>query len=237
MKTHCLMNIWFEGPGYISDWMEQHGHTMQVWRLFENPTLPEVEDVDLLLVMGGPMNIYEEGKYPYLAGEKQLIKDCIRAQKFVLGICLGAQLIADVLGEKVFKNGEKEIGWFPLHPDGEEDDYELRPVFPEYFMPFHWHGETFGLPEGARLIGSSAACRNQGFLYDDHVLALQFHLEITPQIVDDLLQHASNDLTAGAYVQSVREIREGLENGPENRAILFELLDRFTEGGQNYSKA
>lgn len=229
MKAHCLMNIGFEGPGCISDWMDQHGFSMQVWKLFEDPTLPEAEDVELLLVMGGPMNVYEEDKYPYLADEKELIRACIRQHKFVLGICLGAQLIADVLGEKVFKNREKEIGWFPMFPFGERDDHKLHPVFPETFMPFHWHGETFGLPEGARLLGSSAACRNQGFLYGDHVLALQFHLEITPQIVDDLLQHAADDLTAGDYVQSVREIKEGLENGPENRAILFSLLDRFTE--------
>lgn len=228
MKAHCLMNIGFEGPGYVSDWIDQHGFSMQVWKLFENPTMPEVEDVDLLLVMGGPMNIYEENEYPYLAEEKQLIHTCILEHKFVLGICLGAQLIAHVLGEKVFKNREKEIGWFPMHPHGKRDDHKLRPVFPETFIPFHWHGETFGLPAGAKLLGSSAVCRNQGFLYGDHVLALQFHLEITPQMVDDLLQHAADDLTQGEYVQSVRAIREGLENGPENRAILFNLLDRFT---------
>ena len=101
MKAHCLMNIGFEGPGYISDWMDRHGHSMQVWKLFENLTLPEVEDIDMLLVMGGPMNIYEKKKHPYLADEKQLIHACIREHKLVLGICLGAQLIADVLGEKV----------------------------------------------------------------------------------------------------------------------------------------
>jgi GMP synthase-like glutamine amidotransferase len=229
MKAHCLMNIGFEGPGYISDWMDRHGHSMQVWKLFENPTLPEVEDIDMLLVMGGPMNIYEKKKHPYLTGEKQLIHACIREHKLVLGICLGAQLIAYVLGEKVFKNSEKEMGWFPMHPHGERGDHFLRPVFPETFVPFHWHGETFGLPEGAKLLGLSAICRNQGFLYGDNVLALQFHLEITPQIVDDLLRHAADDLTPGEYVQSVREIREGLENSPENRAILFNLLDRFTE--------
>jgi len=232
MKAHCLMNIGFEGPGYIADWIDQRGHSMQVWKLYESPSFPEVEDIDLLVLMGGPMNIYEEDRYPYLAAEKELIKACIREHKHVLGICLGAQLCADALGEKVFKNREKEIGWFPVHLDGDSEDHEIRSVFPGTFTPFHWHGETFDLPEGSRLLGSSGACRNQGFQYGKHVLALQFHLEITPQTVDGLLQHASDDLTAGTFVQSVREIKEGLEYCPGNKDILFRLLDRFLEPKQ-----
>ncbi len=227
MRAHCLMNVHFEEPGYIADWMDRQTYSMPVWRLFENPSLPDVEDVDLLVVMGGPMNIYEEERYPFLAGEKELINACIKEHKHVLGICLGAQLIADALGEKVFMNREKEIGWFPTQPGNGNNDHEILSVFPETFTPFHWHGETFNLPEGARMLGSSDACRNQGFLYGDHVLALQFHLEITPQIIEGLLQHASDDLTAGTYVQSVPEIREGLEYCPENKAVLFKLLDRF----------
>lgn len=229
MRAHCMMNISFEGPGYVADWMEQHGHSMEIWRLYENLSLPEIEDIDLLVVMGGPMNVYEEDKYPYLAGEKELINACIRQHKHVLGICLGAQLVADALGKKVFKNREKEIGWFPVHPDGDAEDHEILSVFPGIFTPFHWHGETFDLPGNARMLGSSDACRNQGFLYGNHVLALQFHLEITTQIVEGLLQHAAGDMTAGPYVQSAPEIREGLEYCPENKAVLFQLLDRFME--------
>ncbi len=233
MRVHCLMNIGFEGPGYITDWMDQHGHSMQVWRLYEDLSLPDIEDVDLLVVMGGPMNIYQEDRYPYLTGEKELIKACIREQKQVLGICLGAQLIADALGEKVFKNKEKEIGWFPVHTDGDSEGHEIPPVFPDTFFAFHWHGETFGLPEGARLLGSSMACFNQGFLYGDHVLALQFHLEITPQIVEDLLVHAAGDMRPGDYVQSIPQIREGLVYCPQNRAILFQILNSFLGTVQN----
>ena len=221
------MNIPFEGPGYIIDWMDRHGHAMQVWRLYEDSFLPAVDDIDLLVVMGGPMNIYEEGKYPYLAGEKELIRACIKQHRKVLGICLGAQLIADALGEKIFRNREKEIGWFPVQTDVDAVDREIFLAFPGTFTPFHWHGETFDLPRGAGLLGSSTACRTQGFLFGDHVLALQFHLEITPEIIEGLLKHASADLTEGLFVQPVREIREGLGNCPANRAILFDILDRF----------
>jgi len=227
MKAHCLMNIGFEGPGYIADWMDLRGHFMQVWKLFEDLSFPDIEDVDMLVIMGGPMNIYEEDRYPFLVAEKELIKACIHEQKPVLGICLGAQLIADALGEKVFKNREKEIGWFPVHRDGEPEDNELLQVFPGVFFPLHWHGETFDLPEGANLLGSSAACQTQGFIYRDFVIALQFHLEVTAQLVEGLLQHAAVDLTEGAFVQSVAEIKEGLKFCPENKLMLFQLLDRF----------
>ncbi len=141
---------------------------------------------------------------------KQLIRACIKQHRKVLGICLGAQLIADALGEKIFRNREKEIGWFPVQTDVDAVDREIFLAFPGTFTPFHWHGETFDLPQGAWLLGSSTACRTQGFLFGDHVLALQFHLEITPEIIEGLLKHASDDLTEGLFVHSVREIREGL---------------------------
>jgi GMP synthase-like glutamine amidotransferase len=237
MRAHCLMNIPFEGPGYIIDWMDLRGYDMQVWRLYENPSLPKVEDVDMLVVMGGPMNVYEEEKYSYLAGEKQLINACIKQHKKVLGICLGAQLIADALGEKIFRNKEKEIGWFPVQRHVDALDHEILTGFPGTFTPFHWHGETFDLPQDARMLGSSSACRIQGFLYGDHLLALQFHLEITPEIVEGLLKHASDDMPEGPFVQSVREIREGLEHCPANKAILFQLLDTFMEPVQKHNQS
>ena len=227
MRVHCLMNIAFEGPGYISDWIVQHGHTLEIWRLYEDKSFPDLEEVDMLVVMGGPMNIYEEERYPYLSPEKEFILASIKERKYILGICLGAQLIADALGKKVFKNKEKEIGWFPVQADAGNADDEILAAFPGNFTPFHWHGETFGIPDNARLLGSSDACRNQGFLYGDHVLALQFHLEITPQMVDGLLQHAARDMTPGKYVQTAEEIRKGQKHGRVNREILFRLLERF----------
>lgn len=221
------MNVPFEGPGYILDWLEENGHGLQVWKPYDGYSLPEAEDVDLLVVLGGPMSVYEEDKFPYLAGEKKLIRDCIKLKRKVMGICLGAQLIAEVLGSRVIKNREKEIGWFSVHTQGEYGAPEILSELPEHYMPFHWHGETYDLPGGATLLGSSEACRNQGFIYANHVLALQFHLEVTPGIIEGLLQHASHDLTAGPFVQSEREIRAGLSNCPGNKALLFAVLDRF----------
>jgi GMP synthase (glutamine-hydrolysing) len=212
--------------------MDLNGYSMRIWRLFEDPALPEAEEVDLLVVMGGPMNIYEEDRYPYLNGEKDLIRACIGEHKHVLGICLGAQLISDALGEKVYKNQQKEIGWFPVYKETREDGdggHDIHSVFPDRFTPFHWHGETFALPQDTYPLGSSRACRNQGFLLGEHVLALQFHLEITGSIVESLLVHAAGDMTPGPYVQSAGEIRSGTKHCLENRTLLFQLLDRFLE--------
>ena len=137
-----------------------------------------------------------------------------------MGICLGAQLLADVLGEKPYPNTEKEIGWFPVAGD--------RDILPGTFIPFHWHGETFDLPKGALHLASSLVCRNQAFSYKENVLALQMHIEVTPGLIEGLLEHASDDLTAGDWVQSEDEIRAGLSNSEANRDALFRLLGKFT---------
>ncbi len=214
------MHVSFEGPGYIDDWFNEKGIPLKIWRMYEKTELPEPEEVDFLLIMGGPMNIYEYEKYPYLKAEKHLIKTCIEQDKKVLGICLGAQLVADVLGEKTYPGKEKEIGWFPVAGD--------RNILPGSFVPFHWHGETFNLPEGSEHLASSLVTRNQAFSYNKNVLAIQFHLEVNHELIEGLLEHASGDLTPGEWVQSHEEIRKGLSNEELNRKALFRMLEEFT---------
>jgi GMP synthase-like glutamine amidotransferase len=215
------MHVPFEGPGYIEDWFLVRGMELRTWQLYDKSSLPAAEDVDFLLIMGGPMNIYQHDKYPVLEAEKELIGQCIHSGARVLGICLGAQLVADALGEKTYPGNEKEIGWFPVAGD--------RETLPGSFVPFHWHGETFDLPDQAKHLASSLAYRNQAFSYGENVLALQFHLEVTPDLVEGLLEHAAADLTPGNWVQSPEQIREGLKYIEKNRDILFDLLGKFTD--------
>ena len=214
------MHVPFEGPGYIGDWFVERGIELKFWKMYEKTSFPLIEEVDFLLVMGGTMNIYEYEKFPYLQPEKEFIAGCIRQNKQVLGICLGAQIIADVLGQKPIPNPEKEIGWFPV-----KGNWHL---IPETFIPFHWHGETFNLPDGAAHIASSGICRNQGFSYGNNVLALQFHLEVNPTLIEGLLRNAESDLTEGAWVQSKQEIRNGLARAGRNKVVLFAILEEFT---------
>ncbi len=220
MKAHCIMHVPFEGPGYIEDWFNSHGIQLIFWRLYESNKLPDPHDIDFLLIMGGPMNIYEYEKFPWLKAEKSLLKTCIAQGKKILGICLGSQIIADVLGEKAYKGSEKEIGWFPVAGD--------KNILPGSFIPFHWHGETYNLPDGADHLASSLVTKNQAFSYNKNVLALQFHLEVNEALIEGLLKNASNDLTAGDWVQNPEGIRNGLEHADLNRKALFRMLENLT---------
>jgi GMP synthase-like glutamine amidotransferase len=160
--------------------------------------------------MGGPMNIYEEEFYPWLAQEKAFIKESIESNKIVIGLCLGSQLIADVIGGKVIQNKYKEIGWFPITLTEVARTIAQFSFFPEHPIVFQWHGDTFtDLPEEAVLLATNEACKNQAFVYRGKVFGLQFHLENTYSIISDLIKNCSEDMTSGPYVQSAEELLAG----------------------------
>ena len=176
-----------------------------VTKFFESPTLPDVDDLDLLIIMGGPMSINDEAGYPWLAAEKEFIRSAIEKDKAVIGICLGAQLIAGAMGAAVYPNREKEIGWFPIAgemTDGAQESFS----FPEELLVFHWHGETFDLPHGAVRLAAGAACKNQAFQLGRRVIGLQFHLETTPDAARDIDHHCRDELQPSRYVQDAAEI-------------------------------
>jgi GMP synthase-like glutamine amidotransferase len=174
-------------------------------RFFAPHSLPDRRDVDLLIVLGGPMSANDEATLPWLVPEKRFIREAIEAGTPVLGICLGAQLIASAMGARVFRNPQKEIGWFPIfstHPGGQRDLFHL----PDELLVFHWHGETFDLPPGAVHLARSAACAHQAFHIGARALGLQCHLETTRQSCEGLLGDLRAELTPGPSVQSEREI-------------------------------
>jgi len=224
---HYLQHVPFEGIGAIADWIAQHGHTVSATRFFEPYTLPGMNQFDILVIMGGPMNVMEHEQYPWLVAEKRFIRDAIEAGKPVLGICLGAQLIAATLGCKIFRNVEKEIGWFPVY-DTDEAAEDVDPVFRlgEPLTVFHWHGETFDLPAGSVHLYRSDACRNQGFLLGDRVVGLQFHFEATPQSVSEITENGADDLAGGGKcVQAAEQLMQPNDHYPPANRKLFEILD------------
>jgi GMP synthase (glutamine-hydrolysing) len=222
MRVHTLEHAASEGAGQIAEWARMRGHALTNTRLDLGEPLPPASAFDLLVVMGGAMNVYQYRDYPWLIDERRLIAEAVHAGKGVLGVCLGAQLLADVLGARVIQNAVKEIGWFPVRFVDRAAPFE---GFPEEGPVFHWHGDTFELPDGARRIAESDGCANQAFIVGDRLVGLQFHVEVTPDAVGLFIEAGAEELVPARYVQSSQEILAGIpELAPVHRA-LFSLLD------------
>ena len=229
INIHYLQHVPFEGPAKIGEWALSNKHNLTSTKLYEDAILPPVKNIDWLVVMGGPMNIYEEEVYPWLAQEKKFISEVIEAGKTVLGVCLGAQLIADVLGAKVYRGQHKEIGWLPIELTHEAKASELFGSLPESFTVFHWHGDTFDLPAGAVQLAKSKGCEQQAFLYDGRVLGLQFHLESTVESIQKLVQHCKSDISEGQYVQKAETmLLEGQSHVQGLHKVLEVVLEQMT---------
>jgi len=237
MRVHYIQHVAFEGLGAMQPYLQNKGHELSATHLYAGESLPSVDTFDWLIVMGGSMGIYDYDDYSWLQAEKVFIKQAIDVGKTVLGICLGAQLIADVLGstkEKraVYAGQHKEIGWFDIHKSTELDETVLGNVFPDTLEVFHWHGDMFDVPEGAQAVGSSAACPNQGFVYDNRVVGFQFHLETTPESAAALIEKCGDELDASLweqnrYVQSAQTMLEDKLRFTRLNSLMYQVLDKL----------
>jgi len=220
-----LQHAAFEGPGEIAAWAGRHGHSVRVHHLYRGDPLPAPDDFDLLVVMGGEMNIYQYRHWPWLKPESAFIASALAQGKKAVGICLGAQLIADALGARVVQNAQVEVGWLPVTWTA-----EARAAFPD--MPssstvLHWHGDTFGLPAGAARLASSEACAEQGFFIPGKCLALQFHMEVDPPLVKEFIDGQA-EWPTGPYAQTPDAISAKAPSYcDQNRRLLHGLLDEF----------
>jgi GMP synthase-like glutamine amidotransferase len=204
MRAHYFQHVPFEGLGSIETWMKEAGYTITCTQFYRSTEFPKIRKIDFLVVMGGPMSVNDEDAYPWLPVEKRFIRDTIKHGIPVLGICLGAQLIASAMGADVYPNHVKEIGWFPVQRVSSMERSIFR--FPPTAEVFHWHGETFDLPSGATLLASSAACENQAFQFGRAVIGLQFHLETTPESACEIVSNCRDELVPSQYVQTEEEI-------------------------------
>lgn len=229
MRVHHLQHVPFEGLSSIESVLKEKGHQLSSTHLYDGQPLPPVNDIDWLIVMGGPMGIYDENIYPWLKEEKQFIKKAINSGKIVLGICLGAQLIASALGAKVYKNKYREIGWFNIRRSPDTINTILSTAMPESTEVFHWHGDTFDIPEGASILAESEACKNQGFIIDDRVVALQFHLETTVESAKALIENCSGELDGSVYVQTENELLSNKQRFININRIMIDVLTALEE--------
>lgn len=228
MNIHYLQHDAAEGPGSIARWAQANGHRVSGTRLCDDEPLPHLDEVDWLAVMGGPMNIYQTTEYPWLTREKKFIEAAIGAHKKVVGVCLGAQLISDVLGGSVRRNEYSEIGWFPVQLTESGHQSPLFDFLPGEFDVLHWHGDTFELPKGATNMARSEACAHQAFTYGNNVVGLQFHLEYSREEAQELLQSCEGELGQGPYIQSAEEMLRSTQRFEQSNRILDEILQRLS---------
>ncbi len=183
---------------------------------------PSLDDVDGIVSMGGPMSVSQQAQYPFLAKELSLLREAVKRQQPILGVCLGAQLLSEALGGTVTQNPQKEIGWYPLMRESGADGDPLFAPFGQTETVFQWHGDTFSLPKNAVRLASSPLCQEQAFRYRDHVYGLQFHLEVTEAMVRAWLRNPLNrvELTSLEGVIDPLAIRR---QSPQHIARLGEL--------------
>jgi len=224
MRLHSLQHVPFEDLAYIETWAQMQGYTVSSTKLYRNEPLPDISTVDWVVVMGGPMNVLEDTKYPWLVDEKKFIELAIQKNKTVIGVCLGAQLIAAVLGARIYPNAHKEIGWHYADLTVYGSKSELFSSFPDSFITFQWHGDTFDLPRNSRLLATSDACENQAFVYNERVIGLQFHLESTETSIERLIEQCGDECVEGRYIQQPTQIRAQSNHIDEVQCLLSRFL-------------
>ena len=188
----------------------------------------------MLTVMGGPMSANDEARLSWLGPEIALVRAAIAADKTVLGICLGAQIIAKALGARVYPGSTKEIGWFPVQRTG------AHPLFddlPDSFTPFHWHGETFDLPHEGKLLAKSEITECQAFAVGQRVLGLQFHMEATEESVRALLKGAAHEIGHGVFEQQPATILASIDQCVSLRPLLDTVLGRLTGFAESHDRS
>lgn len=230
MRIHYFQHVPYETPANIFKWAKEKNVTMSGTHLYKNDPFPDFSSFDMLLIMGGPMGVYDEDKYPFLKKEKIFIENAIKLGKKVLGICLGAQLIAEVMGSKIYKCENKEIGWFPVFKTDEAEKSKYFFDFPEKLEVFHWHGDTFDLPEGTKHIFYSEGCKNQAFESEDgKILGLQFHFEVDEDTVKTWIKEGEDEIkTTGKYIQKPEDMTSNKQLFEKLEEHLYILMDRFT---------
>ncbi|TWT81237.1 glutamine amidotransferase [Planctomycetes bacterium CA13] len=228
MRILAIQHDAADPPGAVSEIAEKLGHTMDVLRMDRGDVIPREHHADVLLSFGGGVCLSDPDfvRPDWVEAEQKLMRWFIGNDRKVLGICQGAQVLALSLGATVYRNRGPEVGWHPVRRIAELPG--AASVFPQEFVGFHWHRDTFSLPAGATGLFASEATENQGFAIGDRVYGLQFHLEATPRTVEIFLAVSPLWRTPSAFVQTETQLMDGIQDFlPAQKALLEDFFSRF----------
>lgn len=226
-RVTCFQHIDCEGPGSLWDVLKTNRVDLQVLKPFQGDPVPD-HPGDGLIVLGGPMGVYEEAQFPWMSRELEAIRRCLAQSIPVLGICLGSQMLAHAAGGQVYRGALPEVGWYPIEPTPSGRLDPLLLGLPEKFEALHWHGDTFALPPGAKLLASSARYQNQIFKIGSNAYGFQCHLEVTEEMVRSWAGIYAKDLTPSGGATKPERVEEGLtENITALRNLSEKVFTRF----------
>ncbi len=221
-KLYIIKHVEDEGPGRLGDFFHDLGWELPVTELYRGDTLPEdVTSAAGAVILGGPMNVYEEEAYPFLTAEGDFIRTLIDAEIPLLGICLGAQLLAKACGARVVKAPQKELGWYEVELTREGRQDGLFRGIGHDLCVFQWHEDTFLVPKGGSLLATADPCTNQAFKVGPSAYGLQFHVEVTPDMVKTWAEKE------GGAANPERLEREGAAPGDRFETQVLTILANF----------
>jgi len=234
MRVHVITHVPFEGPAAVGSWARSRGHDLAETASVTEE-YPDPEAVDLLVVMGGPMDADDEVASPWLAAEKRFIAVALAGGGNVVGVCLGSQILAEALGGRVKRNLQREIGWYEVRLTVAGRREPLLAAWPDLFVCGHWHGDTFDLPPGAETLASSDACANQLFVAEGgRAVGIQFHLEWDEEGLSALVAACDDELVDGGdFIESAEGLLRGVvQHGGNCRELLYRLLDAVADNAR-----
>jgi GMP synthase-like glutamine amidotransferase len=224
MRVAILQHAEHEGPGQVATWCAAHGMALRTHHPARGD-LPPRDAFDALVVLGGPQSVYDTARDPWLVAEIAFLREVLATDTPVLGICLGSQLLAAALGADVARHSEQEIGWYEVTRAEGARVSAFADLLPARLITLHWHGDAYALPAGATRLFSSAACMEQGFSVGARVLALQFHPEMTADMLPTWI--AKEPPPVGRWCQTGAELMSGLAHTPPNHRMLDAMLARL----------
>lgn len=231
-----IKHIEIEGPGSIEEFFNNTGQRLKVINLGSWQKLPlTLQDIEAVIILGGPMNVYEEEKFPFLKEEDDFLKKALLAKLPILGICLGAQLLSKASNAKVRKAENKEVGWAKVSLTSEGRIDPLFENLDSVINVFQWHEDTFDVPVKGVLLAENKACCNQAFRVNDNAYGLQFHVEVTPEIIESWINsYARRDKTEDMYKTMLIEAQSRQEEYKRQAFLLYRNFSRIISPNYAY---